>query len=488
MLLCFGALVTLSCSKIDTNATIEQQEDPSSRLKATDSFLGVNWACPGDNFQSGNLYLSGLSSSDTYNSAATVADRIVGQFVSKLGANSVRMPINETSVNGSYWNTYTGAIDKALSYGKVILCYWSWTRGEPVSMTDWWNMWSTVVNKYGSNSNCYFEVFNEPNMYSNTDLCNLYNEWVNVRFSGISKGRIILDGAGLAVNVSAVGQDSRLNSCLLAVHEYTMFVYGRDPYTTEAEWQTHFQNEVGSYASRTVCTEWGYPNSPGTKNNVYYNYIDYNATSGDGGGGYFYYYARGISKQLRTWSMGSFYWPGLRDGDWYSMTTKTGSGSGIDLSIPNASGLYWLQYAWGITGQDPPPVKYVRLRNVSTSLYIDGMSRTSDGSNCGQWDNSGSYNQQWLVESAGSYIMLKNRATGLYLDGMGRTSNGSIAGQWGSSGSNNQQWTQETAGGYARFKNRATGLYLDGMGSTTNGSNLCQWGNSGSANQQWQIE
>ena len=458
-------------------------------FSATNQFKGVNWADPRDNFVNGNLYPSGLSSTDTYASAATVADRVVGQFVSMLGANSVRMPINEATINGSYWNTYTGAIDKALSYGTVVLCYWSWTRGVPQSMTDWWDMWTKVVNKYGSNPNCYFEVFNEPNMYNATDLCNLYNEWVNVRFPGVPKGRIILDGAGLAQNVPAVGSDSRLSSCLLAVHEYSFFT---SSYTTESQWQSHFQGYVGSYASRTVCTEWGYPNSPGSKNGVNYDYIDYLASSG--GSNYFYYYARGISKQLRSWNMGSFYWPGLRDGDWYSMTTKTGSDSSINLSIPNASGLYWLQYAWGSTGPSPTPgptptpVNYIRLRNAATGLYIDGMGRTSNGSNACQWGDSGSTNQQWTIITSGSYVMIQNRATGLYLDGMGRTSNGSICGQWASSGSTNQQWTQETGGSYVRFKNRATGLYLDGMGSTSNSSNLCQWSNSGSSNQQWQIQ
>ena len=50
-------------------------------------------------------------------------------------------------------------------------------------------------------------------------------------------------------------------------------------------------------------------------------------------------------------SMGSFYWPGLRDGDWYSMTTKSGSGSGTTLSIPNQSGLDRLHASWcGATG------------------------------------------------------------------------------------------------------------------------------------------
>jgi endoglucanase len=128
---------------------------------------------------------------------------------------------------------------------------------------------------------------------------------------------------------------------------------------------------------------------------------------------------------------------------------------------------------------------YITLRNRATGLYIDGMGRTSNGSACGQWTNSGSYNQQWIMESAGSYIKLKNRVSGIYLDGMGTTANGSVAGQWGNSTSSNQQWTIENSGGYSRLKNRATGLYIDGMGATTNGSNLGQWGNTNSYNQQW---
>lgn len=128
---------------------------------------------------------------------------------------------------------------------------------------------------------------------------------------------------------------------------------------------------------------------------------------------------------------------------------------------------------------------YITLANRATGLLIDGMGRTSNGANCGQWSNSGSFNQQWALETAGSYVKLKNRATGLYLDGMGRTSNGSIAGQWTAGSSNNQQWTKETAGAYVKFKNRATGLYLDGLGLTGNGADLGQWGASSSNNQQW---
>jgi hypothetical protein len=130
---------------------------------------------------------------------------------------------------------------------------------------------------------------------------------------------------------------------------------------------------------------------------------------------------------------------------------------------------------------------YVTIANRTTGLLIDGMGRTSNGSICGQWNSSGSSNQQWTLETAGSYVKIKNRATGLYLDGMGYTTNGLTANQYSSSTSNNQQWTQETAGSYIKFRNRATGLYLDGMGRTSNGSDLGQWSSSSDNNQQWTV-
>jgi hypothetical protein len=129
---------------------------------------------------------------------------------------------------------------------------------------------------------------------------------------------------------------------------------------------------------------------------------------------------------------------------------------------------------------------FIRLRNRGTNLYVDGMGRTANGSNLGQYANTNSQNAHWVEEWSGGYVRFRNRATGLYLDGMGATANGSVCGQWSSSGSQNQQWIQETvSGGYYRFRNRASGLYLDGMGRTANGSDVGQWSNSGSYNQQF---
>ena len=316
----------------------------SSASATTNQFRGVNWADSRDNFQSGVLYVSGLSSSDTYASALATGTSVMAQFVSKLGANAVRMPINEATVS-TYWSTYTGAIDAVLANGIVVLGYWdSGKSNKPPDMNAFWNMWKTVVDKYGSNNNVYFEIFNEPNMYSTTDLVTLYTSWLT-QFSTVPKGRVILDGTGNAQNVPDIGSVSSLAGCLLAVHDYSFF--GSDTWTSESQWVSQFKGEVGSYSDRTVCTEWGGPMSPGSKNGVSYGSLDYSQSPAN----YFEAYVRGMSSQLRAWNMGSFYWPGLRDGDWYSMTTRSGTGANLVLSVSNQSGLAQLQNAW--TG--PPP-------------------------------------------------------------------------------------------------------------------------------------
>lgn len=458
------------------------QAQPQGQAQAqasTAQLRGVNWADQRDNFVNGVLYPSGLSSSDTYNSAATVADRVIGQLYSITGADTVRMPVNEPTVSG-YWGTYTGAIDTALSKGNAILAYWAYTGGKPQNTAAFYQMWDTIVAKYGSNPNAYFEVVNEPYGLSGTDLDDLYNTWLT-RYPNVPRGRVILDGAGLAQNAAAVGGDSRLSNTLIGIHDYTMFV--SPPYTSETQWANHLAGEIGTYASRTVVTEWGAPMSPGSKNGVSYNSIDYDVP----GLNYFDDYVRGMSSELRTLGVGSVYWPGLRDGDWYSMTTRSGSGAGITLSLANASGLDQLRNAWGLgsTGGGGAGT-YVQLRDAATGLCVDGAGSTTNGAAAEQSScSAGDGNEQWMVVSDGSYVRVQNRATGLYLDGMGRTANGSAVGQWSDTNSTNQQWTITADGGNVRITNRATGLYVDGMGRTGAGSALGQWSGTNSTNQQW---
>lgn len=448
---------------------------PMQAQASTSQFRGVNWADQRDNFVNGVLYVSGLSASDTYASAATVADRVVGQMYAMTGANTVRMPINEPTV-ANYWNTYTGAIDKALSKGKVILAYWAHTGGKPQNGSAFTQMWDRVVGKYGGNPNAYFEVINEPHGYDIGSLNNMYNDWLN-RYPSVPRGRVILDGGGLAQNVAGVGGDRRLDNTLLAVHDYSFFA----GYESENEWANHIGGYIGSYADRTIATEWGGPMGPGSKNGVHYDPIDYNIPSGS----FFADYTRGVSSKLRSLGMGSVYWPGLRDGDWYSLTTRTGSGADIKLSLVNASGLARLRYAWGLGDAGGT---YVRIVNAATGLYADGVGRTSSGGNAGQWgDSAGRAEQQWIIENYGNSVRIKNRATGLYLDGAGRTANGAAVAQYAASTATSQQWLVTTDANHVRVKNRATGKYIDGMGSTGSGADLSQYADSTSKNQRWRI-
>lgn len=336
---------------------------------STNQFKGVNWADPRDNFQTGVIYISGLSSTDTYSSASVVADRVVGQFVSKLGSNSVRMPINEATVS-TYWNTYTGAIDMSITKGKVILCYWDRFSGaNPLDMNAFYAMWKKVVDKYGSNPNCYFEVYNEPSGFTKTNLLNMYATWLG-NHPTIPHNRIILDGSGLAMNVPDVGSDARFSKCLLAVHDYSFFA----GYTTEQEWRNHLKSFVGAYASRTVMTEFGAPMKPGTKNGINYGVQDYNNSTGT----FFVAYLRGMTSQLREWNMGSCYWPGLRDNDWYSLTTRTGTGANINLTLNNQSGLDRVHYAWG--GVDKPRGPYKGIAHaIPGTIQVEEFDEGGNG-------------------------------------------------------------------------------------------------------------
>lgn len=387
----------------------------------TNQFRGVNWADQRDNFQSGVVYVSGLSSTDTYASASVVADRVVGQFVSKLGSNAVRMPINETTVS-TYWGTYTGAIDMALTKGRVVLCFWGSSSGaNPPDMTAWWSMWSTVVAKYGSNPNFYAEVFNEPSGYSKANLLTLYDQWLQ-KFPSFPRNRIILDGSGLAMNVPDVGSDSRFTACLLAVHDYSFF--GSTAWNSESQWVSQFQGEVGSYSARTVATEWGGPMSTGSKNGITYQPMDYGVAATN----YFEAYIQGISQQLHDWKMGSFLWPGLRDGDWYSMTTRTGTGASIVLTVSNQSGLARMQYSWTDTGTtsirasgpDAPLSAYPKLTSKGSLLQLEFTPQSTGSGSLELFGTDGRkvksvHFQATAGENYSRSLDLSNLPNGLYL-------------------------------------------------------------------------
>jgi len=162
---CLLILLLAACSKKQTDATNEPQADPNTAVtvNATNNFKGVNWADPADNFKDGLVVISGLSSTDSYATVQTKSGNILTGFQNR-GANTVRLPVNPATVSQSWWNAYTGAIDLAASRGmNVVLAYWegnSSLDGLVDNTTQFYSMWQTIVNKYGSNSRVYFEPMN----------------------------------------------------------------------------------------------------------------------------------------------------------------------------------------------------------------------------------------------------------------------------------------------------------------------------------------
>jgi aryl-phospho-beta-D-glucosidase BglC (GH1 family) len=95
----------------------------------------------------------------------------------------VRLPINPYTVNGTFWSSYTGAIDAAVAAGvKVILSYREGTAAKDGlidNTTAWSTMWSTVTTKYASTSAVYFEPMNEPFGYSATGWADVAAGWLS---------------------------------------------------------------------------------------------------------------------------------------------------------------------------------------------------------------------------------------------------------------------------------------------------------------------
>ncbi len=299
------------------------------------SFHCVNWADPGDNFQAGVLQPSGLSSSsDTYSTVLAKANAILSGFQTALSANSIRIPINEPTVtNTAWWTAYKGIIDAAISKNmKVIVAYWYKPGvGTVPDMNAFYAMWQAVVDAYGSNNLVYFDVINEPSGYSPTAFINLVVAWM-AKFPGVPHNRILVAGNYNDTDVNTQGADSRLAGCILNIHIYAIGSTDTNP----ANWTTKLKNAVGPYANRTVVSEYGAPMTSG------YDY------SGAVNGTAFIAYMQAVTSQIRTSGMGSCYWPGLRNGDWYSITTLKGTGSNLSLSVNSTSGLALIKSAWGM--------------------------------------------------------------------------------------------------------------------------------------------
>ncbi|MGW3117619.1 glycoside hydrolase family 5 protein [Streptomyces sp. NPDC001107] len=301
----------------------------------TTQFKGVNWADPRDNYADDPVVLSGLSLSDTYAQTYTKASRVISAFRANLGANTVRLPINPYTVNGSYWKSYRGVIDAATAKGfKVILSYWEGTGAQKDGFIDdeatYWPMWNTVVKAYKGNSKVYFEPMNEPHGYTDTQWADIAAKWL-ATYGSVPRGRVFVSGAGYNDHVTSVCADPRLKGTYLSLHHYGFW----KSYATYDQWKADLKERIGDCASRTVIDEFGAPMTTG---------LNYDKPAPDDN---YVNFIQAETDTARELKMGSVYWPGLRTDDIYSMQKLVGDASRPWLETTNQSGADRLAWAWG---------------------------------------------------------------------------------------------------------------------------------------------
>ncbi len=334
----FGLLVFLifsGCgddSDVANNPEEKPDTDKSAAIDFTQPIRGVNWADKRDNFADDFLVPSGLASADNYYRTQTKALGVINGFRTNMNANTVRLPVNHATATGYWWSGYQGAIDVALVKGmRVILACWEGAAakdGKVDNMTEFWAMWTKVIETYGKERGVYFEIINEPYGYNYTDLTAIYEQWLT-KYPDVPHSRVLVGGTGYSEDVSRVGADSRFSKCLLSLHNYAFWAN-----RTAAEWRSSWINGMGDYAARTVVTEFGSTMTQGK---------DYNSTvAGDNETDYI----QASTTLFRELGVQSVYWPGLRDDDWYSLQKL--DYSTYTMSTTNASGLSRVQYGWGL--------------------------------------------------------------------------------------------------------------------------------------------
>lgn len=299
------------------------------------SFHCFNWADQRDNFVDGTLLLSGTLSTDTTAAAITPkATNVLTAFTDQLKANSVRMPINEPTVNGSYWTAYKAAIDVAVSKGmKVILGFWAKDKnvGRPADTNVWYTMWQTVTDVYSSSPLVYFDIHNEPHGYTSAQWVQQVKDWM-AKFPTVPANRIVAAGTGWDDNLSAVTNAfpaATYPGMILQIHDYP---FNNTSITTEAAWESDLTGRLGDAISRTLVGEWG---TTMTGN------VDFSTgTEGNNSKSFMV----GMSNAINKGKMGSCYWPGLRTGDSWGMLAASASG----YAIVNQSALNLVWHSWGL--------------------------------------------------------------------------------------------------------------------------------------------
>jgi hypothetical protein len=444
---------------------------PASAAVSAGQIHGLNWGDTRDNFVCGNLMPTGLYDTESYGTVHSKSTAILGGLVSSSGANTVRMPVNIDTVAGSWWNAYTGAIDAATALGlNVILSEWDGCNSRDGQFDPGWQgMWDKVVAKYSSNDRILFEPMNEPFGYSTSGWLNAVAGWIG-RYPALPKGRIIVSGPGYNHEAYSAGRDSRFNGTLLSVHNYA-FWQGAQSYQA---WKDQTDQLVAEFAGRTVFTEFGTFMTTGL------NFNDTGSSTNE------IAYLRGLTDEFNRLGVGSVYWPGLRGGDSYSLTTvsgatQNGSASSISVRLNNQSGLDRIRNGWRLGGSTGGGSSFA-LRGAGSNRCLDitGAGQTN-GTLAEIWDCHVGANQTFTSTSAGE---LRVYSSTKCLDvANGGTANGAAVEIWDCNGGSNQQFRLNSDGTITAV---GANKCLDVTGSgTANGTKVDIWTCSGGANQKW---
>ena len=372
-------------------------------------FHGFNWSMSGDNFQDNYVYPNHLSTSDSYATTYLKATQILTGLKNNMGMNTVRLGINEYTVSHAYWKTGEAAtIQAATDLGmNVILSYWSPSHnnsGSVVPCADgtydgnqsgiknttscydypvgagpfypnygfmrpnypsWWAMWQTVINTYGSQSNVYLGLFNEPSGYSDletgfvgvssTMMTDVYAGWL-AQFPTFPRDRVMLEGSDLMGDyyLGDLVNDHRLDGTLLSLHSYP--AYGLN-FGNVADWKTWLRGQLDGGESRTIISEFAMSTS--TSN----NYLG----PADGNNTISYVYA--LTDLARQYGMGLVLWDQGFDG---TSGSGTVSSPFVETNPSNASAVARLKYGFGL---DAPSVPGFRSA-ASASFYTGVASNT----------------------------------------------------------------------------------------------------------------
>jgi len=424
LLVGLGATVALL---LGSSATAYATAGHGKPATDTRDFRGVNWADPRDNYAADAVVPSGLAVTDSYRTVYRTATRMVTGFRQNLGANTLRLPINPSSVGTTWWHSYRGAIDAATDNGyKVILSYWEANTAKDGLVDDtaaWNRMWDTVVREYGRNPRVYFEPMNEPFGYTLDQWVTVTSKWI-ARHDNVPRGRIVISGTGYNDNVTGVGAAKELRGTLLSLHFYGFWASDK----TKAAWLANLTPRIGKYAGRTIIDEAGSPMTIG---------LNYGAIDGDTYTAYF----AALTATARANKMGIVYWPGLRFNDSYSIESITADGRMVNNS---ATGVARLRWGWGFGKTEPlndlppaPPGQPLVSVPSGQCLDVPGFS-TTNGTQLGLWYCNGGGNQSWNWEADQEVTVYASKC--LTVGGTGGTADDPVI-ITDCSGASNQKWT-----------------------------------------------